>query len=149
MEMAEVIAKLSPDAETQVGAIMLSWDGRVIASSYNGFLRGADDETLPNTRPEKYQYMQHAERNMLYNCSYEGIQTRNTTVVCTLSPCVECLRACYQSGVSCIVFKDLYASFDNTDFYKELKDVFVTVSKIGDYTKLELQSVKVRHLGEW
>jgi deoxycytidylate deaminase len=41
------MAKNSPDAETQVGAIMLSEKGRLIASSYNGFLRGAPDHKIP------------------------------------------------------------------------------------------------------
>jgi len=142
MRMAEEVAQLSPDAETQVGAIMLSPDGRIIASSYNGFLRGAIDELLPSTRPDKYEYMQHAERNLIYNCAYEGIRTKDTHIVCTLSPCTECLRACFQAGVKFIYFDQLYSKFPNTDFYKELKDVFVFVSKRDKYTCLELHSVK-------
>ena len=59
MEMARAMAKNSPDAETQVGAIMLSEEGRLIASSYNGFLRGAPDHKIPNTRPDKYEFIQH------------------------------------------------------------------------------------------
>ena len=143
MEMARNISKLSPDEETKVGAIMLTMEGRVIASSYNGFLRHANDDILPKVRPGKYEYMQHAERNMLYNCCHEGIRTKNTTIICTLSPCVECLRACYQSGVRKIIFDELYHKFPNTDFYKELKDVSVDVGKIGKYTVLEMHSVKL------
>ena len=144
MGMARNMATLSPDAETQVGAIMLSEEGRIVASSFNGFVRGAVDGSLPTTRPDKYPYIQHAERNILYNCAYEGIRTKNTTVICTLSPCVECLRACFQSGVSTIIFDDLYHSFSNTDFYTELDDIFVTVEKVGMFTKLTLMEAKVR-----
>lgn len=142
MAMAREIAKNSPDAETQVGAIMLSEEGRLIASSYNGFLRGAYDDKLPKTRPDKYEFIQHAERNMLYNCAYEGIRTKGTTIVCTLSPCTDCLRASFQSGVRFIVFDELYSKFPNTDFYKELSDVHVYVQKLGDYTLLEMVSKK-------
>lgn len=142
MEMAKSIAKLSPDAETQVGAIMLSEEGRVISTSFNGYLRGTIDSILPNTRPDKYEYMQHAERNMLYNCCYEGIRTKNTTIVCTLSPCLDCLRACYQAGVKLIIFDELYSKFPNTDFYKDLDDVFVFVSDRDGLTILELVSKK-------
>lgn len=142
MNMAREISKLSPDEETKVGAIMLSPEDRIIASSYNGFLRGANDKTLPKTRPDKYQYIQHAERNMLYNCAYEGIRTKDTTIICTLSPCLECLRACIQSGVKRIIFDELYRQFENTDFYEKIEDAIVTVTSAGDYTILDMSSKK-------
>jgi dCMP deaminase len=138
MAMAREMAKNSPDAETQVGAIMLSSEGRIVASSYNGFLRGAPDEKIPNTRPEKYEFIQHAERNILYNCCYEGIRTKDTTIICTLSPCLECLRASFQSGVKFIIFEDLYSKFPFIDFYKKLPDVQVFIDKIGKYTRLQM-----------
>lgn len=142
IKMAEEIAKLSPDKETKVGAIMLSSEDRIIASSYNGFLRGANDDSLPQTRPDKYMYMQHAERNLIYNCSYNGIKTKDSSIICTLSPCKDCLRAAYQSGVKKIIFKELYHKFKNTDFYEELKDVHVIVVEKEEYTILELFSAK-------
>lgn len=138
MEMAHSVKKLSPDEETKVGAIMLSEEGRIVASSYNGFLRGAVDHQLPKTRPEKYTFIQHAERNILYNCAYEGIKTKGSTIICTLSPCEECLRAAYQSGVITIIFDELYHKFPDTDFYTKLPDVAVVVSKLGEYTILEM-----------
>ena len=142
MKMAHAIKKLSPDAETQVGAIMLSSEGRIVASSFNGFIRGADDSSLPKTRPGKYTYIQHAERNLLYNCAYEGVRTKDTTIICTLSPCLECLRACYQSGVKTIYFDTLYSSCSANGFYETLCDVNVVVTKVGKYTKLDMSSVK-------
>jgi len=145
MKMAYAMAELSPDEDTQVGAIMLSPEGRIISSSFNGFLRGAPDHKLPCNREDKckhgndkYTYMQHAERNIIYNCAHQGIQTKGTIVVCTLSPCVDCLRACFQSGVDMIIFDKLYHNFPNTDFYKELPDVHVYVDTVGDYTVLQM-----------
>lgn len=139
MRMAEEVAQLSPDLETQVGAIMLSAEGRIIASSLNGFLRGAPDDKLPATRPDKYQFIQHAERNMLYNCAYEGVRTKDTTIVCTLSPCLDCLRACFQSGVKRIIFKKLYSAFDDIHFYTKLPDVTVTTSVKAGYVVLDMK----------
>lgn len=136
MGMARNMAKLSPDQDTQVGSILLSHDGRIISSSFNGFSRGAPDEELPCTRGEvcdgghdKYHYMHHAERNILYNCASQGIKTAGTTLICTLSPCLDCLRACYASGVEYIIFDELYSSFADIDFYKELLDITVYVDK--------------------
>ena len=146
MKMAYAMAELSPDEDTQVGAIMLSPEGRIISSSFNGFLRGAPDHELPCDREskcshgnDKYTYMQHAERNILYNCCYQGIQTKDTTIVCTLSPCVDCLRACFASGVKTIVFDKLYHKFKSTDFYKNLPDVHVEVDTVGDHTSLKME----------
>lgn len=144
MKMAHQVKEMSPDAETKVGAIMLSEEGRIIASSFNGFLRGAPDDRLPCTRPHKYEYMQHAERNMIYNCAYEGIRTKNTTIVCTLSPCVECLRACFQSGVTTIIFDELYRNFAGVDFYEALSDVKVTADTepTSGYTIISMEKIK-------
>lgn len=143
MGMAYKMKELSPDEENKVGAIMLSPDERIIASSYNGFLRGADDKELPCTRPDKYKFIQHAERNMLYNCSYEGIRTKDTTIICTLSPCEDCVRALYQSGVKTIIFSRLYRKFKSIDFYTEMKDLNISVDKIGVYTRLSMSPIKV------
>ena len=142
MAMARAMAKNSPDEETQVGAIMLSSEGRVIASSFNGFLRGAIDKDLPTKRPDKHKFIQHAERNILYNCAYEGIRTKNTTIICTLSPCLDCLRACFQSGVTTIIYKDTYHACSALGFYENLADVVVSKYTFGNYTVLEMSSVK-------
>lgn len=140
MDMAYAISQLSKDEQTKVGAVLISPTGRQIASGYNGFLRGAIDTDLPKTRPEKYKYIQHAERNVLYNCLDEGIRTKNCVLICTLSPCIDCLRACYQSGIRNIIFDTLYQS--STNFYKQLKDVYVEVINTSNYgfTHLKLDS---------
>lgn len=142
MQMAYKMKELSPDEETKVGAIMLSPDERIIASSYNGFSRGAQDDKLPCTRPDKYKLIQHAERNMIYNCAYEGIRTKDTTIICTLSACEDCVRACFQSGVKTIIFDRLYRNFPSVEFYTKMEDVKIEVSKIGSYTKLDMSPMK-------
>ena len=139
MGLAQKIKELSPDEETKVGAIMLSSEERIIASSYNGFLRGAPDDVLPKTRPDKYKYIQHAERNLIYNCSYEGIRTKDTVVFTTLSPCEECTRACWQAGVKSIIFYKLYKNIGGLDTYKNMEDIDITISKIGPYTRLDMK----------
>ena len=49
MAMADVAARRSHDAETQVGSVLVKADsGAVIATGCNGFVRGAPDRLLPN-----------------------------------------------------------------------------------------------------
>ena len=126
----------SPDAETKVGAILINIDsGADIASGYNGFCRGCDDDNLPNTRPEKYEIMVHAEENLIFNCARHGINTSNCFVFCTLSPCTKCTRSLYQSNIKIVYFKDEYRDFQKNC---NMKDLYLKLSKIGDYTKMEI-----------
>jgi len=135
MEQAEVASKRSHDAETQVGAVLIKNDtGAVIMTSYNGFVRGADDDNLPNTRPDKYPYMCHAEENMIWNCARHGISTDNCSVVSTLSPCVDCMRMLWQCGISRVVVKEIYRDFDDIT---KMKDLTVKVNLVEDFYELE------------
>ena len=136
-KQAAVIAEMSPDAQTQVGALLVnSKTGAVLSSGFNGFVRKAPDQNLPKTRPDKYQYMVHAEANLIYNCARHGISTDECFVYCTLSPCVNCCRAIYQCGITTVVFKDKYSDFDKQ---AEMLDLTWTLTSIGEFTIMELK----------
>lgn len=141
LEMARSVAKNSKDEETQVGAILISENGSVVATGYNGFLRGAKDSILPKTRPHKHLFMQHAERNLLYNCLYEGISSKNSTVICTLSPCMDCLRALFQSGVKKVIYETLYHKINEND-YVDAPDLNVDFRQEEGYTVLTLDDLR-------
>ena len=113
MEIAEVVAKRSHDAETKVGSVLVNNNtGAIIATGCNGFIRGADDTKLPNTRPDKYPYMVHSEQNLIANCARHGISMEDTMLVCTLSPCVNCMRMLWQCGITKVIIKEKYKDFD-------------------------------------
>jgi dCMP deaminase len=136
-KQALAVAEMSPDAETQVGALLInSKTGAVLGSGFNGFIRGANDLNLPKTRPDKYPYMVHAETNMIYNCARHGISTDECFVFCTLSPCVNCCRALYQSGIRTVIFKDKYRDFDTQ---AKMQDLTWTLTDLGGFTIMELK----------
>jgi dCMP deaminase len=138
MRQAEIIAENSPDAQRKVGSVLVKKDGgEVIAQGYNGFVRNARDEVLPNTRPDKYEYIIHSEQNLLFNCCRNGISTKDCFLVCTLSPCITCLRSLYQSGVKEIYFKDKYKDFDKQ---LNMLDLEINLTKEGDYFKILLNT---------
>ena len=121
-KQALAVAEQSPDLETQVGAILInSKTGAVISSGFNGFVRKAQDDKLPRTRPDKYPYMVHAETNLIYNCARHAISTDGCFVFCTLSPCINCCRALYQSGITTVIFKDKYRDFETQSNMLDLK----------------------------
>lgn len=126
MEIAETVAKRSHDAETQVGALLVNnKSGAIIATGYNGFIKGALDSLLPSTRPDKYEYILHAEMNLLTNCARHGISMDDCFLVCTLSPCKLCMRLMINSGVERVVCKELYRDFSEI---LNMKDVSVDMS---------------------
>lgn len=93
LEICDVVAKMSPDEERKVGALLVNEKTLALLSSgYNGFLRGTNSELLPKKKPYKHEYMIHAEANLLLNCSKHGITTEDCVLFCSLSPCVNCTR---------------------------------------------------------
>lgn len=130
MEMAEVVAKRSHDAQTKVGAVLVNnASGAIIATGYNGFVRGANDAVLPTTRPEKYEFILHAEENLIANCARHGISMEGCSLVCTLSPCKHCMRLMINCGITRVVTKELYKDFDDI---LNMPDVKTSLEKRAD-----------------
>lgn len=113
MKIAENVSEQSHDQETQVGAVLISnVSGAILATGYNGFIRGAPDHKLPATRPEKYNFIVHSEENLIANCARHGISMNDCKVVLTLSPCVKCMRLLFQCGITQVVTKAKYRDFE-------------------------------------
>jgi len=131
---ARAISRQSPDSQTKVGSLLIKKDTKsVVSQGFNGFIRSAKDNNLPNARPDKYEYMIHSEANLIYNCVLNGINTRDCIVFCTHSPCKNCLRALYQCGIRDIIFKEVY---ENMEGYKKMKDIKVLHSAYEGYTTM-------------
>ena len=133
MGIAEAVSLKSHDAETKVGGVLVKNDtGVVVATGYNGFVRGAPDKELPTTRPDKYQYMVHCEENMIASAAKNGINVSECTLVITMSPCQKCLRLMWQAGITEVVCKDLYKDHDSN-----LADLKIVEEETDEgYTKL-------------
>lgn len=130
MDTAKVIAQRSHDAETKVGAVLINNESNaIIATGFNGFVRGAPDDILPNTRPDKYEYILHAEQNLIANCARHGISMNNSTLICTLSPCKLCMRMLLNAGIKKVVANDLYKDFNEI---LQMQDIKVEVQKEED-----------------
>jgi dCMP deaminase len=112
MDIAKVVAARSHDAETHVGAVLVNNNsGAIIATGFNGFVRGANDKVLPDTRPLKYEFILHAEQNLIANCARHGISMENCTLICTMSPCKLCMRLMINCGITKVITHELYKDF--------------------------------------
>lgn len=113
----------SIDKSSKCGCIAARQDGAFLSSGYNNPLRGADDHNIPDKRPDKYSYMEHSERNAIYNAARHGIEINGCTFYVTGFPCIDCLRAMVQSGATKIVYGPLQTAMAETrmfDLYKDL-----------------------------
>lgn len=78
-----VIAELSKDRRTQVGAILTTWETppAVLSTGFNGLARGiADTSVRLNEREVKLKLIVHAERNAILNAARMGIATNNSVL---------------------------------------------------------------------
>jgi dCMP deaminase len=141
IRMAEVAAQASPDADTKVGSILVSKKtGSIVSTGFNGFARGVDDSAIPKTRPEKYQYVIHAESNLICNAARNGVTTDDCFVVQTHSPCVHCARLLHQCGIKTVYYKDLYRG---TAEVKRLGDLQLKYTAFDEYTKIEIEPTRI------
>lgn len=102
LEIAHAVSKLSKDKSTKVGAVILGKDSMEVRSlGYNGAPRGcpADEDEKRTARPEKYFWMEHAERNAIYNAARVGVPLAGSTLIVTHPPCMDCARAIVQAGI--------------------------------------------------
>lgn len=120
--LAKVVSQRSHDIHTQHGCIITDKNNRILGVGYNGFPRLMDDAVLPKTRPEKYSWMMHAERNALSNCV---IRPDNGIAYVTGQSCNDCIMALWQEGVTKVVMSDSHGTklFDTKE--QEKFDFFI------------------------
>ena len=112
METASLWARRSKDPGTQVGAVLIGVDDRVLSIGYNGSPNGFPDEQVPWNRlatdPEdtKYPWVIHAELNAILNFKGLTSDLQGSTLYTTHLPCNECTKALIQAGVKKIVYGD-------------------------------------------
>ena len=63
----------SKDPSTQLGAILVKAHTGVIGWGVNGLPPRISNKEERWTRPQKYDYIEHAERNVIYKCAERGI----------------------------------------------------------------------------
>ncbi len=75
---------------------------------YNSFPRGINDDVPErHERPEKYYWMEHAERNALYNALRSHADIRDCWMLMTCGmPCTDCTRGIIQSPLAGIIMPD-------------------------------------------
>ena len=102
MKQAYLIATKSKDPMTKIGAVIVR-DKYAILSGYNGIAAGVKDLPERMERPEKYDWMSHAERNACYMGAKFGVATDGATLFTQGIPCVQCADAVVNCGIKEVV----------------------------------------------
>jgi len=120
MDVAKRFSQLSYAQRLKVGAIVVK-DDRIVAYGYNGMPSGWDNncEEENKTRPE----VLHAESNAIAKLARSNDSGLDADIFITHSPCIECAKLIYQSGIKRVYFGENYRNSDGLDF--------LTASKIN------------------
>lgn len=119
MTMVYVVASKSKDNKTHLGAIIVGQKKEIVSVGYNGFPRGINDFAPERQeRPEKYFWMEHAERNAIYNATLIGASLENCKMYTNGIPCMDCARAVIQSGIKEVIV-DKKWNEDNSELWNE------------------------------
>jgi dCMP deaminase len=124
MKTAETFAELSHARRLHVGAIIVK-DDRIISIGYNGMPAGwdnncedivqhSDDTTSLKTKPE----VLHAETNAIAKLARSTESGLNATMFITHSPCLDCAKLIYQSGINAVYYGNAYRNEDGIQFLK-------------------------------
>lgn len=103
--LAKEVSTWSKDPSSKIGAVAIGSKGQVLAQGYNGFPRGIyDGDIRYNNREIKYQYIVHAEQNVIYNATYNGVSLDGATLyVWGLPVCSECAKGVVQVGIKRVI----------------------------------------------
>ena len=145
MGLAHLSAMRSKDPSTQVGAVIVDQEHKVVGIGYNGLPIGCSDDEFPWDREggmleTKYAFVVHAELNAILN------STRNLhgcTLYVSLFPCNECAKAIIQSGMQKIVYEDdKYATADNVIASKKMLNAAgVELVRLGKRVRLNVEVI--------
>ena len=131
MDVAERFAQLSSAKRLNVGAIVVK-DDRIISIGYNGMPSGWDNTceeccdggglvgvgcyhdhcTGPKTKPE----VLHAEANAVSKLARSPESAEGASIFITHSPCIDCAKLIYQSGIATVYYKNDYRSTQGIEF---------------------------------
>ncbi|MEG0264484.1 MAG: dCMP deaminase family protein [Erysipelotrichaceae bacterium] len=146
MGLAHLSALRSKDPSTQVGAVIVSPQKKVVGIGYNGFPNGCSDDEFPWDREgdyeaTKYPFVVHAELNAILNSTKD---LHGCSIYVSLFPCNECAKAIIQSGIKRIVYEsDKYATSDNTIASKRmLSAVGIELVQLPYSMKLSLNKIE-------
>ena len=117
LKMAMEWAKLSYCKRRQVGALIVK-DRMIISDGYNGTPTGFENVCEDDDNYTKW-YVLHAEANAIMKVAASTQSSQGATLYITLSPCKECSKLIFQSGIKRLVYHKEYKDKEGLNFLKK------------------------------
>jgi len=117
LKMAMEWAKLSYCKRRQVGALIVK-DRMIISDGYNGTPTGFENVCEDDDNYTKW-YVLHAEANAIMKVAASTQSSQGATLYITLSPCKECSKLIFQSGIRRLVYHKEYKDKEGLNFLKK------------------------------
>lgn len=136
MQCAETFAELSSATRAKVGCIIVKHN-RIISIGYNGMPAGWDNECehtihhheLGTTTTITKAEVLHAETNAIAKVAQSSESCLDASLFCTHTPCMDCAKLIYQSGISTVYYRHSYDAAKGSGL-EFLKKSNVTVEQI-------------------
>ena len=148
--ICDEVATSSKDPSTKVGAIIVSPRGAIVSTGFNGFPRRVNEQGTALQasgnqdwtpidyserweRPEKYNWVIHAELNAILNAAAEGVRLEGCTMILPWDmPCNLCCGAIVNAGLTeVIVSTDPFPGVGKGTHY-DTEDIAKTILKEAD-----------------
>lgn len=116
MTMCYLVGMRSLDEHTHVGSVIVDTDNVLVSTGYNSLPRRIEKDhsgkRLSREGGEKYFWLEHAERNAIYNAARRGTTLKGCKLYVPWTPCVDCARGIIQCGISEVIIHQ-----NGQDFY--------------------------------
>jgi len=143
MTMAYLAAMRSKDESTHCGAVIVDEVNNVVATGYNSFVRGIDDNNPDRQkRPEKYLWFEHGERNAIYSAAMRGCKLNGCKIYVTGIPCADCARGIIQVGIKEVIVEK------RESFGEEWNDSMKVTMKMFEEAGIKFRLTDVKFIRE-
>ena len=116
-KIAKELADMSYDPHTKVGCVLVK-DSQIIGEGYNGRATG-EDNTCKDTNGKTLPEVIHGEMNVIARAARKGISTDNSTLFTTHSPCFNCAKLIYLSGIKEVYYLYKHKDEDAIEYLKK------------------------------
>ena len=117
LKMALEWGELSYCKRRKIGALIVK-DKMIISDGYNGTPTGFENFCEDDKGYTKW-YVLHAEANAIAKVSSSTQSTNGATLYITLSPCRECSKLIFQSGIIRVVYNKEYKDSSGLEFLEK------------------------------
>jgi dCMP deaminase len=121
MQTAQIFAELSSAQRLHVGAIVVKND-RIISIGYNGMPAGwsnvCEDVSEDGSLKTKSEVL-HAESNAIAKLAKSNESGNGASLFITHSPCIECAKLIYQTGIHNVYYGNDYRDNSGVNFLQK------------------------------